>query len=231
MNPFRRRLSLTGRPVCGIFGEVDINWLGHSCFRLKGKQVTIITDPYSPDLGYSLGKPVARIVTVSHQHPSHSYVQGVGGDPKLVAGPGEYEIGGVLIIGIPTFHDAEGGRIKGKNAVYLIEMDGLTVCHLGDLGHVLTAEQTEEIDDVDLLLLPIGGVSTINAAMAAEVIRQLEPKAVIPMHYKTPVLKRELDPVEKFFREMGIEQVSPEPKLSLTPSNLPASTQIFTLSC
>ncbi len=209
---------------------MDISWLGHSCFRIKGKQVVIITDPYPPESGYSIGKPEARIVTVSHQHPFHSYVQGVGGAPRLVAGPGEYEISGVLIIGIPTFHDAEGGRIRGKNTVYLMEVDGVTICHLGDLGHALTAEQAEEIDDVDLLLLPVGGVSTINASMAAEAIRQLEPKVVIPMHYKNPVLKRELDPVEKFFKEMGIEQVDSQPKLSFTPSNLPVSTQIFSLS-
>ena len=86
---------------------MDISWLGHSCFRLKGAQATVITDPYSPDLGYALDKPTARIVTVSHQHPGHSYVQGIGGDPKLVTGPGEYEISGILIIGMATFHDGE----------------------------------------------------------------------------------------------------------------------------
>ncbi len=208
---------------------MDITWLGHSCFRIRGSQAVIITDPYPPDLGYSLGKPTARIVTVSHQHPSHSYVQGVSGEPKLVIRPGEYEISGVLIIGIPTFHDAEGGGKRGKNTVYLMEVDGITVCHLGDLGHVLTAEQVEEIDDVDVLLLPVGGVSTINASMAAEVIRQLEPKVVVPMHHKTPVLNRELGPVEKFLKEMGIERLDSQPKLSLTPSSLPASTQVFLL--
>ena len=209
---------------------MDINWLGHSCFRIRGRQAAVVTDPYPPDLGYSLGKPTADIVTVSHQHPSHSYVQGVGGEPKLVTRPGEYEIGGVLIIGIPTFHDAEGGGKRGKNTVYLMEIDGMTICHLGDLGHVLTAEQVEEIDDVDVLLLPVGGVSTINAPMAAEVIRQIEPKVVVPMHYKTPALNRELGTVEKFLKEMGIEQITPQPKLSLTPSNLPASTQVFLLN-
>ncbi len=208
---------------------VDITWLGHSCFRIKGSQATIITDPFPPDLGYSLGKPVARIVTVSHQHPSHSYIAGVGGERKVISGPGEYEISGVLIIGIPTFHDAKRGEERGKNTVYLMDVDGVSVCHLGDLGHVLTTEQVEEIDAVDVLLLPVGGVSTINAAMAAELIRQLEPKAVIPMHYKTPVLARELDPVEKFFKEMGIENIKSQPKLTVTRSNLPISTQLFLL--
>ena len=208
---------------------MDITWLGHSCFRIKGKQSVIITDPFPPDLGYSLGEPTAQIVTVSHQHPSHSYLGGVDGEPRLVTGPGEYEIGGVLIIGITTFHDEERGKKRGKNTIYLMEVDGVSVCHLGDLGHVLTAEQVEEIGDVDVLLLPVGGVSTINAEMAAEVIRQLEPKVVIPMHYKTPAISRELQPVEKFLKEMGIEHIDPQPKLSVTRSNLPANTQVFLL--
>jgi len=220
---------LTVRLACDIFWQMDINWLGHSCFRIRGRQASIVTDPYPPDLGYSLGKLTADIVTVSHQHPSHSYVQGVGGKPRLITGPGEYEIRGVLILGIAAFHDEESGGKKGKNTIYLIEVDGVTICHLGDLGHVLTAEQVEEIGDVDVLLLPVGGVSTINAPMAAEVIRQLEPKVVVPMHYKTPVLNRELGSVEKFLKEMGIERLDSQPKLSLTPSSVPTSTQVFLL--
>ena len=220
---------MTGELGCDIFASVDINWLGHSCFRIKGSHGVIITDPYPPDLGYSLGKPTARIVTVSHQHPSHSYVQGISGEPRQVIRPGEYEISGVLIIGIATFHDAVGGRNRGKNTVYLMEVDGVSICHLGDLGHVLTAEQVEEIGDVDVLLLPVGGVSTINATMAAEVIRRLEPKAVVPMHYKTPAIDRKLEPVSEFLKEMGVEQIKSQPKLSLTKSSLPVGTQVFLL--
>jgi L-ascorbate metabolism protein UlaG (beta-lactamase superfamily) len=212
-----------------IFRPMDINWLGHSCFRLKGSHATVITDPYSPDLGYSLGKTTARIVTVSHQHAGHSYIQGIGGQPKVVSRPGEYEIGGVLVIGIATFHDGEGGKKMGKNTAYLMEIDEISVCHLGDLGHVLTGEQVEEIDNVDVLLLPVGGVSTINASKAAEVVRQLEPKVVIPMHYKTPALKMELEPVDRFLKEIGAKQLDPLPKLSLTKSSLPPSTQVFLL--
>ncbi len=216
-------------PACDIFDRMDINWLGHSCFRIRGKQSTIITDPFPPDIGYSLGKPTADIVSVSHQHHSHAYDKGIGGDPKVITGPGEYEIKGVLIIGIATFHDADGGKIRGKNTIYLIEVDGITVCHLGDLGHVLTTEQGEEVGDVHVLLLPVGGGSTINASAAAEVIRQIEPKVVIPMHYKTPVIKRELAPVDNFMKEMGIERPASQPKLSLNPSSLPTSTQVFLL--
>jgi L-ascorbate metabolism protein UlaG (beta-lactamase superfamily) len=208
---------------------MEISWLGHSCFRLKGSHAIVITDPYSPELGYSLGKPTARIVTVSHQHPGHSYIQGIGGQPKVVSRPGEYEINDVLIIGVATFHDRERGVKRGKNTVYLVEMDEIAVCHLGDLGHVLTSEQVEELGNVDVLLLPVGGVSTINAPVAAEVVRQLEPKAVIPMHYKTPALSWELEPVERFLKEIGAKQVNSQPKLSLTKSNLPLNTQVFLL--
>lgn len=208
---------------------MDISWLGHSCFRIKGKQTTVITDPYSPELGYTLGKHSARIVTVSHQHPGHSYVQGIGGEPRPVTGPGEYEIGGVLIIGIGAFHDGENGSIRGKNTVYLMEVDEVSVCHLGDLGHVLTAEQAEELESVDVLLVPVGGVSTINGPMAAGVVRQLAPKVVIPMHYQTEALNRELEPVARFLKEIGVEEVTSNAKLSFTKSSLPASTQVFLL--
>ena len=205
--------------------------MGHSCFRIKGSHTTVITDPYSPNSGYSLGKQTARIVTISHQHPEHSFVSGIGGEPRQVKGPGEYEIGGVMIVGMPTFHDAEKGKTKGKNTIYLIEIDDISVCHLGDLGHVLTAEQAEELGNIDVLLVPVGGVSTINASKAAEVVRQLEPKIVVPMHYKTLMLKRELDPVDKFLTEMGVKEVNPQPKLSVTKANLPLTTQVVLLNC
>jgi len=208
---------------------MEISWLGHSCFRIKGSNATVITDPYPPDLGYSLGKPTARIVTVSHQHSSHSYTEGIGGEPKVINGPGEYEIGGVLIIGLATCHDAEGGAKRGRNTVYLMEIDEVSVCHLGDLGHVLTAGQVEELENVDVLLLPVGGVSTVAAPAAAQVVRQLEPKVVIPMHYQTQALKRELEPVSRFLKEIGIQQIDPQPKLSITRSSLPEGTQVFLL--
>ena len=128
-----------------------------------------------------------------------------------------------------TFHDEEKGSKRGKNTIYLMEIDEVSVCHLGDLGHVPTAEQVEEIEDVDVLLLPVGGVSTIDAPMAAEVVRQLDPKVVVPMHYKTEALNRQLEPVDKFLREMGVKGVTPQPKLSLTKANLPISTQVVLL--
>ena len=208
---------------------MEITWLGHSCFRLKGSEATVITDPYAPDSGYTLGKPKADIVTVSHQHSDHNYVQGVP-DARVISGPGEYEISNVLVIGMATYHDDAQGAQRGKNTVYLIEMDEVTVCHLGDLGHVLTSEQTEELDNVDVLLIPVGGVYTIDARLAAEVVRQLDPKVVIPMHYKTPVVTLELEPVDRFLRELGVSNLEPSPKLSVTKSNLPDRLQVHLLS-
>ena len=207
---------------------MNISWLGHSCFKIVGREVNVVTDPFSPTLGL-LGKAAADIVTVSHQHEGHAYVEGIGGEPKLVNGPGEYEINGVLIIGIGTYHDAEGGRQRGKNTVYLMEVDGISVCHLGDLGHVLSTGQVEELGSVDVLLLPVGGVSTIDAPMAAEVVRQLNPKVVIPMHYQIPALNRTLEPVDRFLKEIGVKEVNSQTKLSFTKPSLPDNTQVFLL--
>jgi len=209
---------------------MDITWLGLSCFRIRGSHAIIVTDPFPPGLGYNLGKLTADIVTVSHQHPSHSYDQGINGEHRLVKGPGEYEISGVLILGIRTYHDSVKGQSRGKNTIYLMEIDGVNVLHLGDLGHALGDDMVEEIGNVDILLLPVGGVSTINAAMAAEVIRKLEPKVVIPMHYKTAKSDRDLEPVENFLKEMGQAQVEPRPKLTISRSNLPLTTEVVVLT-
>ena len=204
--------------------------MGLSCFRIRGSQAIVITDPFPPGLGYTLGKQTADIVTVSHQHPSHSYDQGVSSEHRLVKGPGEYEISGVLILGIGAFHDSVKGQSRGKNTIYLMEIDGMNVLHLGDIGHVLGDEQAEEIGNVDILLVPVGGVATINAAMAAEVIRKLEPKVVIPMHYKTDKGSRDLEPVENFLKEMGQAAIEPRPKFTVSKSNLPISTQVVVLT-
>jgi L-ascorbate metabolism protein UlaG (beta-lactamase superfamily) len=209
---------------------MEISWLGYSCFRLKGKNTTVITDPFPPGLGYKLEKQVARIVTVSHEHPNHSYIQTISGDPKIISRPGEYEIGGVLVIGVPTFHDAENGANLGKNNVFLIEIDDIAVCHLGDLGQPLTANQIEEIGAVDVLLVPVGGGSTVTASQAAAIVRNLEAKIVIPMHFKTPELTKEVDSIDKFLKEMGLTEVVPQPKINITKSTLPATTQVTVLS-
>ena len=208
---------------------MEITWLGHSCFRIRGKQTTTITDPFSPGSGYSLGKASANIVTVSHEHAGHSYSAGIGGNPRVIKRPGEYEISGVLIIGLATFHDANKGADRGKNTVYVMETEELTICHLGDLGQPLTDSQIEEIGKVDVLMLPVGGITTINAAAAAAMVRQMEPKIVLPMHYKTPVFQGELEPVDNFLREFGTQQATPQPKLNVNKNNLPLTTQVILL--
>ena len=209
---------------------MEITWLGHSCFRLKGKQATVITDPFSPASGYTLGKVTAEIVTISHAHPGHSYIQGVGGEPRILKSPGEYESAGVLTVGVHTYHDNEKGAQRGKNTAFVIDVDDVMICHLGDLGHVLTAEQVAEIDGVDVLLIPVGGVSTIDAVQAAQIVRQLEPKVVIPMHYKTDALKRELETADRFLKEMGVKEAVPQPKLTVTKNSLPLTMQVTILS-
>ena len=208
---------------------MEISWLGHSCFQLRGKNVTLITDPFSPQLGHSLGKISAPIVTISHNHPGHNFAGGVDGDPRIVRGPGEYEISDVLITGVASYHDNKHGQELGRNTIYIIHMDDLIICHLGDLGHILQEEQLEEVADADMLLVPIGGQHTINAAQAAEVISQVEPRIVIPMHYSPPIDDAP-NPLDKFCREMGIEAINPQPKLSITRSALPAETQVVILS-
>jgi L-ascorbate metabolism protein UlaG (beta-lactamase superfamily) len=213
---------------------MEISWLGHSCFQLRGKNVTLITDPFSPQTGTSvgevsrLGKVSASIVTVSHDHPEHNYVVGVEGNPRVVRGPGEYEISDVLITGVASYHDNERGKQLGRNTIYIIHMDDIVVCHLGDLGHTLQEEQLEGVADADVLLVPIGGEHTINAAQAAEVISQVEPRIVIPMHYRT-VAEGTPDPLDKFCREMGIETVHRQAKLTIARTTLPTEMQVVIL--
>jgi L-ascorbate metabolism protein UlaG (beta-lactamase superfamily) len=214
---------------------MEISWLDHACFQLRGKNVTVVTDPFSPQQNSSSGEAArllskinASIVTISHAHPGHNYVEGVGGKPRVVRGPGEYEISDVLITGIAAYHDNKHGHEHGRNTIYVIHMDDLVICHLGDLGHTLQEEQLEEAADADVLLLPIGGQHTINAAQAAEIISQVEPRIAIPMHYH--VSEDGADPLNKFCREMGVEAITPQAKLSITRASLPEEMQIIVLT-
>ena len=210
---------------------MEITWLGHSCFRLRGREAAVVTDPCPKSTGYSIGRPTANIVTVSHDHPGHSHVSAVAGGPRVVQGPGEFEIAGVLIMGIRTYHDEEEGQDRGKNTAYVLEVDDMRICHLGDLGHVPTSEQVEELSGVDVLLAPVGGNTTIGATAAAETVSLLGPKLVIPMHYQTPAAKEKLDPLDRFLKEMGASNALEErqPKLSVTRSTLPQEMKVLVL--
>ena len=210
---------------------MHISWYGHSCFRLRSRKGSVVTDPYGKKVGYSIPRLRADIVTVSHDHPDHNNVKAVKGNPKIISRPGEYEIKGIFIIGIPTFHDARRGKLRGPNTVYLFDFEELTICHLGDLGHVPTESELEDLGDVDVLLIPVGGVTTLDAARAAEVISLVEPRIVIPMHYKTKALQdSKLRPVDQFLKEMGIKESAPEDRLNVTKSKLPTDTQVIIMN-
>jgi L-ascorbate metabolism protein UlaG (beta-lactamase superfamily) len=201
-----------------------ISYLGQSCFKLQDKLgpegVTLVTDPFDKELGLKVPNFEADIVTVSHQHHDHNNSGALRGNPFVIDTPGEYDIKGVMAQGIETFHDAKGGAERGKNIVYRIEMDDLCIVHLGDLGHILTDEQLEQLDGVDILMIPVGGKFTIDAKAAVEVIGQLEPRVVIPMHYKLPSSKSDVDSVERFIKELGV-QPRKEEKLKIAKKDLP----------
>jgi L-ascorbate metabolism protein UlaG (beta-lactamase superfamily) len=206
---------------------VDVTWLGQSCFRLRGKSVAVVTDPYPPALGPKL-KLEANLVTVSHGHESHSHVQAVR-DAYVIEGPGEYEVSGVSVHGVPTYHDASQGAEHGRNTVYVIDVDEVRVCHLGDLGHKLDDGVLEAIGNVDVLLVPVGGTCSLDGASAAEVVRQVEPRYVVPMHFAHPAIRKELAPVERFLKEMGVPEAEPQTRLTVQASSADAETKVVVL--
>ncbi|MBI4990900.1 MBL fold metallo-hydrolase [Candidatus Gottesmanbacteria bacterium] len=213
---------------------MEITYIGHSSFKLRGKSGTLVSDPFNPaSLGSKFPKVEADVVTISHGHDDHNYSGGVSGSPLIIAGPGEYEVKGIKIIGVPSFHDNENGKERGENTIYRIEIDGISVVHLGDLGHKLDDKSLEILDGVDILLIPVGGVYTISAPIAAEVISQLEPKIVLPMHYNTKLHNQKifsnLSGVDVFLKEMGKEDTKPIPKLSVTKDRLPTELTVVVL--
>lgn len=211
---------------------MDIYFYGQACFKLKGKTATVFIDPYKEEFtGLKLPRDlVAGVALSTHNHDDHNNLDAITGAVLKVTGPGEYEVGGVSITGISTFHDKENGAQRGRNTVYNISIDGLNIVHLGDLGHALSENEIEEIGSTDILLVPVGGVYTIDAKTASDVVSSLEPKIVIPMHYSLLGLKFELEPVENFLKEMGFDNVEPLPKLSITKDKLPDELQVMVLN-
>lgn len=210
---------------------MDITWYGQACFRVKGKQATLVLDPFSPSFtGLKLPKLSADAVTISHPHEDHNFKEGiVESNPVVVAGPGEYEIKGIAITGVATFHDDKHGEERGRNTVYQCLIDNVSIVHLGDIGHTLTKEQMSAISSCDILMVPVGGVYTIDASAAAEVIAQLEPSIVLPMHYKIEGLKFPLDPIEKFLKVVGKDTNETSPKLTITKEKLPSEVEVVVL--
>ena len=208
-----------------------IQWFGHSFFRLDTKNKVIAIDPYSEAAtGLKPSRFKADVVLITHQHEDHNNKSVIMGDPFILEGPGEIEIGGIYIEGLLTFHDKKRGQERGENTIYLLESEDITICHLGDLGEPkLKEEILEKVSNTDVLLVPVGGNYTINSEEAISFINQIEPKIIIPMHYALPNLKIKLDPIDKF-----IKSISKKPevmdKLVIRKNNLPEETKLIVLN-
>ena len=205
---------------------MEITWYGLSCFRLTDRgQTTIVTDPYNGRLGLPALKLKGDVVTISHDASGHNDESAVANRLHSLNGPGEYEIGGVFITGIATNQNVD----TSENILYLFDYGGVTIAHLGDMTKVPTQTQIEALEEVNVLLVPVGGGNSLNAAQAAELVSMLEPNIVVPMHYKIPNLKLELEDVERFLKEMGITMPEAEASLKVTPTTVPEETQIVLL--
>lgn len=214
----------------------DVYFHGQACVRIKGKNAVVVFDPYDADFtGLSALKVSGDIVCVSHDHKDHNNVSAVsqtedGKSPFVISGPGEYEISGVNIVGISSFHDDKGGVDRGKNTIYCATIDEMTFVHLGDLGQKkLTEGQIEELSACDVLFIPVGGVYTISGKEAADIVAEIGPKIVVPIHYKLPSLKFELEGVETFLSTIGKEGLEAVPKLSVSKERLPEEPEVVLL--
>ncbi len=213
---------------------MDITYLGHSCFKLRGTDGTVVMDPYTDMVGFSLPTVSADVVTVSHQHADHNNVAVVGGTarrdkPFVITEPGEYEVGGISVFGVPSFHDEHQGVERGSNTMFTVLLDGVRICHLGDLGHELSPEQLEAIGEIDVLLCPVGGNFTVDPVTAIKVIQALEPRILVPMHYRTELHKPEVfgdvKTLTEFINEYG-SNPAPVEKLTLEAHKLPEETEL-----
>lgn len=206
---------------------MQIIWYGQSFFQIltqksKEKIIKIAIDPFDEKIGLKPPSLEADILLISHFHDNHNNIKAVAGAPFGINGPGEYEIKEVFIQGIPAFHDAVEGKERGKTTIYTIVAEGIKICHLGDLGQrELTDEQLEKIGDIDILMIPVGGIYTISSKEATKIISQIEPKIVIPMHYFIPKLKIKLEGLDKFLKVMGVKSPEISKKLSIQQKNLP----------
>jgi L-ascorbate metabolism protein UlaG (beta-lactamase superfamily) len=208
----------------------EFKWFGHNCFRIRAREATMITDPVDRSTGYVMPKQTADVVTISHDHKGHSNLAAIKPEYKVISEPGEYEMHDVFVTGIRTYHDDKRGSERGYNTVYLIEVEGLVICHLGDLGHALTDEQAEAMSNVDVLLVPAGGGDVLDVNQAAEVVGQLEPKIVIPMQYATSIGDTRLGGLDAFSKALGVEAPAPEEKYALKQSDLSEAMRIVVLS-
>jgi L-ascorbate metabolism protein UlaG (beta-lactamase superfamily) len=210
---------------------MEITWYGHSCFRLTERNfATVVTDPFDHKIvGYDALKLKAEIVTVSHDAPGHGNTDAIKGTTHVLTGAGEFEIGGVFITAVQTAGNGKKSKDKTRNTLYVFDYDGITVAHLGDLQDTPTQSEVEALGTINVLLLPVGGGGSLNAAKAAEVVSMLEPNLVIPMHYATPGAKISLEALNKFLKEMGLSKLDAVPSLKVTRSGLPDETKVVVL--
>lgn len=211
---------------------MEITWYGHSCFRLTERNyATVVTDPFDHKaVGYDSLKLKAELVTISHDAPGHNNSDAVKGATHILTGAGEFEIGDVFITAVQTGgNGAKKNKGKTRNTLYVFDYDGITVAHLGDMEEVPTQSEVEALGTVNVLLVPVGGGSSLNAAKAAEVVSLIEPNIVVPMHYSTPDTKLKLDSLNKFLKEMGLGKIDAQPSLKVTRSGLPDETRVVVL--
>jgi L-ascorbate metabolism protein UlaG (beta-lactamase superfamily) len=208
---------------------MDIVWYGHSCFRVTERgYASVVTDPFDASLGYEVPKLKADIVTISHHAPGHNNLAAVKGYGHVIDGPGEYEIGEVFIMGAATYDQTAAN--PRRNVVYVFDYNSLTVAHLGDLDHVPNQSMIDALGPVDIALVPVGGGGALSSSQAAEVISLLEPSVVIPMHFRTDMLSGlDLDPVDRFLKEMGINSIQEIGILRAAAGSLPEQTQVVLL--
>lgn len=186
---------------------MKITWLGHSCFKIEdGSGRVVVIDPFDEAVGYPLPKTKADVVTISHDHHDHNHVAAIGGKPAVVRGPGKKAAAGIKFEGIASYHDDRDGKLRGKNTIFSFEMDGIRICHMGDLGHLLEEKDAAAIGDVDVLMIPVGGIYTLDADGAKKTIRQLRPKVAMPMHFMTPALTFKVDPPDRFLSGQRVER-------------------------
>ena len=208
---------------------MEIAWLGHSSIRLKGVDVSLITDPFPASLGITMAQEKADIVTVSNSHPNHSNAEGVGGDPRVIDGPGEFEIGGYYITGTATASRGSEQEASVVNTIFTIRAEGVTLCHLGDLSQPLSPGQTQQLNDTDVLIVPAGGGCTLEPSAAANLVNAISPRIVIPVHYATEEVSADLQSVDVFLGQIGVSEVAPQPRLNVTATNLPKEQRVVVL--
>ena len=207
---------------------MEITWLGHSSLKLRTQDATLITDPYARSVGFAMGRHRADIVTISNDHPHHSHRAALDGTPRFIAGPGEYEIADFYITGMGTRLNSEEGE-RGINTVFTFQAEGLILCHLGDLGEMPSPRQVRELNQTDVLFVPAGGACTIAAGKVAELVNMIEPRIVVPLHYRTDGVAVELDSLDEFLAELGVSEFDPQAKLTVSSTSLPRDLQLAVL--